>query len=197
MSLQPPAQIRLGQPGATGTNLYNTYHVLAQLASLYAKARDGEQDSNLRDQWLHLTDSTLGDVGMLVHLWQSQIKTTTHSELRCLDDEVIGRRIIRLVRRMELIESRASIWSGSCRFAKILLLCETHWRRLLNSFASIEPTLRSQFTDAFESGSRRVEMLQGIETTMIQKRARLDKKYVVPVLLPVSPGRVKGQKGAA
>jgi|GEM_PF-4673504 len=174
--------VRLASPGSNGSNLYNAYQVLAQIGSLYVKAQSGERNQAIAAIWTTLSDSALTDLGVLVNAWQAQTRTKNAAMAR-LDEPAITARIVRLCRRIEVIEARCSLWTTTATYIRILLLCEKHMQRILRQFVELAPEAEILFSGVIDSGNRRMEKLRQAFEVVRQAMRQLDDHYNPPVEL--------------
>lgn len=157
--------VRLAAPGTQGSNLYNAYQVLAQIAALYVKAQANERDGVRASTWTALSDSALSDLGTLVNLWQAQSREKSPAVLQTLiaiDRPEITTRIDRLCRRIEAIEKHCSLWTPATTYMRVILLCEKHFTRLLKAFVKISPPIAMALDPVQKGCARRSEVIRDL-----------------------------------
>ncbi len=172
-------QIRLSVPGEVGSNLYNSYQFLAQLAALYIKARLGDVAAGSEDEWIALSDSALSDLGSLVALWEAQIAQPS-AAVSPLEDKVVAQRLIRLCRRAERLESLTTLWTPSLKWTQVMIQVEGAWSRLMENFCRLDPSLRPKLVGPVEASKRRLVRLMALADAARAERESLNKAYHVP-----------------
>ena len=176
MATVPNVRIRLAAPGSSGSNLYNSYQVLAQVGALYVKAQTGEQKPAFSASWTWLSDSALSDLGILVNVWQAQTREK-NPDLAKLDGVDMTARIERLCRRIEVIESRCTLWTSTASYVRLLLLCEKHIQRIFRNFSQVSPEVSGLFGGVIDSGQRRMEKLRILFGDVKKGMSQLDDNY--------------------
>ena len=172
-------QIRLSMPGEVGTNLYNSYQFLAQLAALYIKARLGDIAAGSEDDWIALSDATLSDLGSLVALWEAQIAQPKEAAA-ALEDKIVAERLIRLCRRAERLEVLTNPWTPTLKWTRVLMQVEAAWSRVMENFCRLEPSLRPKLIGPVEASKRRLVRLSALADIAKKERESLNKAYTVP-----------------
>lgn len=150
-------RIRLAQAGSTGANLYNSYHLLTQISSVYAQGSELDHHAKAAQTWGSLCDSTLVDLGEIYSAWEQVLKDKPAA---ALDDQQLGAVIARACLRMDRALGMVNVWTPLAKWVTLARLGEARWQKVSAELARREPRIKPRLEKAQNESKSRIEGLK-------------------------------------
>lgn len=158
----PVSRIRLAQPGERGANLYNGYHLLTQLAAVYAQMVELDHRAPGRVLLAELADSAMNDLGDVYTAWE-QVLNSPQPSGSTLDDAALGLVVRRACVRVDAAVAATNAWTVLRKWVQLAFLAERRWQKLLAEFAQRESRLEGKLTRVVRASQDRASRLSGLK----------------------------------
>ena len=179
----PPAGMRLAQLGEPGANLYNSFHLLTQIAGLYAQAQTLEHHAVLKVILADLADGAIQDLGDLYAAWDALV-SAQQKMADGVDDVAFGQRIVRACLRLERVNRALNVWVPITKLTAVIGLAEKKWQTFAEEGAKREPILAEKLLQLKSQSEGRHSRLGGLierlkrEYDMIAEVDRVEREIV-------------------
>lgn len=164
--------MRLAPLQDPGASLYNSYHFLTQLSALYAAAVGFDHHALGKATWEDLCDLVLADLGDLYVAWEAVLKKGK-TGIPMPDDPVLGKVIVQACLRADVLMRHLNVWTPIQRVARLLVLFERRWQKLLTALAVETPDLKNPLMTIRSGSLDRASRLTGVVETYRQEEFRM------------------------
>lgn len=164
--------IRLAKLGDVGANLYNSFHLLTQIAGLYAEAEKLEHHALLKVVFSDLAESAIADLGELYSAW-SALVSLKQSTANRLDDLTVGKKIERVCLRLERATIAVNSWTPVAKLASLIALSESKWQVFAAYFSHCDARLAGKLTVLRSQSETRTGRLTGLLERLKKERDKM------------------------
>lgn len=164
--------MRLAPVQDPGAGLYNSYHYLTQISGLYADAVGFDHHQLARSTWAELCDIVLSDLGDLYTSWEVVLKKGK-AGIPLPDDAALGLVIVSACRRADVLMRHLNVWTPIQRVARVLILCERRWQRIVKGIAKETPELVPTLAKIEGTSRDRASRLTGLVERYRQEEERM------------------------
>lgn len=178
--------VRLAAAGDPGADIYNAYHVLTQMAGLYAQAAASDGRVEGRAVWGELADQAIEDLGELYGIWSIVARRAPapaatpdlrlHGDLRATCE------------RLGVMVRLLNLWVPIQRWARLLLLVERKWTRLAMRLTPEAGEESARLGRLRERAAARAQRVLGLYEIYTSERRRLDATFDASVTLLANGG---------
>ncbi len=162
MSPKDPApRIRLAQTGSQGGSLYNAYHLLTQIATLYSRGGELDHHPHAPAVWAELCDGVLTDLGDVFSAWEL-VLNVKEKPATALDEKRLGAQINRACLRMDRALAALSVWTPLAKWLTLARLAERRWQKVAAELAAREPRVKPRLDKARLASQDRFSRVTGL-----------------------------------
>lgn len=165
-------RIRLSPVGTPGASLYNAYHLLSQVATLYSRGGELDRHPEAATVWTTLCDGVLADLGEVYTAWEA-VLNATDKPAAALDDKRLGDNIARACLRIDAALFALNIWSPLSKWLTLARLAERRWQRIAAEIAEREPRVKPGLTKARLASQERSSRVTGLWETHEKHRQQM------------------------
>lgn len=182
----PQMPVRLAVAADPGADLYNGYHLLAQLTGLYAQAALHDPHVHERSLWTQLAEQGIEDLGDVVSIWNHLAHQPSLASAGLDADLHVA--VTRACRRTEVVVRNLNLWVPFQRWARLLGCIERKWSRLLERLEPLVGPEQQRLAQLRERATLRSQRILGLCEKYTAEYQRLDAKFAASAQLLANGG---------